>query len=240
MVKRITLKDFINKAVILHGQKFDYTNVQYVHNKIKVEIICRTHGPFLQTPNAHLANHGCPACQVDGLIKRNTKPFEIFIEKAQVIHNNFYDYSKAVYINRGHKIEIICPKHGKFEQTPKIHIKGHGCPRCIGSISKLENKWLDILHIPDGSRNVIVKVDNRKIKVDAICKDIIYEFYGDYWHGNPKIYDRNDVNGHNGKFFGELYDNTLQRENILKQAGYNIVSIWESDFKEKYAHNLRT
>ena len=61
---------------------------------------------------------------------------------------------------------------------------------------------------------------------------MIYELYGDHWHGNPEIYNPNDINPSNHKTYGELYRKTIEREEILINAGYKITSIWEKDYIE--------
>ena len=61
----------------------------------------------------------------------------------------------------------------------------------------------------------------------------IYEFYGDYWHGNPNSrFKPDDMNKAVKKTFRELYQATIQKEQELIAAGYKIVSIWESDWKK--------
>lgn len=55
-----------------------------------------------------------------------------FIDKANKVHNNKYDYSKSIYINSSKKIIIICPEHGIFEQIANNHLRGLGCPKCSG------------------------------------------------------------------------------------------------------------
>ena len=55
---------------------------------------------------------------------------EIFIEKCKVIHNNKYDYSKTIYNKINEKILIICKKHGIFQQSASMHLRGQGCPMC--------------------------------------------------------------------------------------------------------------
>ena len=59
-----------------------------------------------------------------------------FINKVNVIHNNHYNYSLVDYKNNTTKIKIICPKHGIFEQLPKSHLRGNGCPICAFEIKK--------------------------------------------------------------------------------------------------------
>ena len=107
-----------------HGNKFDYSKVKYINNITKVEIICPEHGSFFQKPNNHKKGAGCPKC-----IKR-TKDIEQTLEDFKQIHDNKYDYSKVNYINNITKVEIICPEHGSFFQTPSLHKSGSGCTKC--------------------------------------------------------------------------------------------------------------
>ena len=57
---------------------------------------------------------------------------EEFIEKAKLKHGNTYDYSLTSYINNKNKVEIICSKHGIFEQEAGSHLKGYCCLKCGG------------------------------------------------------------------------------------------------------------
>ena len=45
-----------------------------------------------------------------------------FIERASLIHNDKYDYSKVVFVDDNTEVCIICPKHGEFWQKPKWHL----------------------------------------------------------------------------------------------------------------------
>ena len=119
---------FILKSKNIHGNKYDYSLVNYVNNKTKVKIICPIHGEFEQIPNGHLSGYGCSKCT--NKFKLNTT---IFIEKSKNIHGDKYDYSLVNYINQRIKIKIICPIHGEFEQQPNKHLKGCGCKKCSES-----------------------------------------------------------------------------------------------------------
>ena len=126
---KTSLEKFIEKASETHGL-YDYTRCVYQNNKIPVEIICPTHGSFLQTPNTHLGRHGCPRC---GVLKRaSLKRSNVndFIKKSKRIFGNRYDYSLVDYSDAFSKVCIICKLHGSFYQTPNIHLGGHGCPQC--------------------------------------------------------------------------------------------------------------
>ena len=138
-----TKDDFIKESIEIHGNKYDYSKVEYLGDKYKVCIICPKHGEFWQTPNNHLKGKGCPDCYGN---RKLTK--EKFIEEARKIHGDKYDYSKVEYKNIDTKVCIICPKHGEFWQTPSHHISGRGCPKCKMSIyEKTVKNTLDNLHI---------------------------------------------------------------------------------------------
>lgn len=102
------------------------------------------------------------------------------------------------------------------------------------TISKVSQKWLTSLN----------KVINREYKirhesgfyvVDGYdpFTNTVYEFYGDYWHGNPQMFKPEMINQSLGKTFGELYKNTITREENLKKMGFNLITIWESEYYAK-------
>lgn len=226
---------FIIKSEEIHDHKYYYSKVDYVNNKSKVIIICPDHGEFYQSPNSHLQGKGCVCCQHEKMSIDKRDNINSFISKSILIHGDLYDYSKVVYQKSGTSVIIGCKIHGYFKQRPDNHInKKYGCPKCGEKCGKMENSWLDMLNVPIEHRQVGVKISDRFFKLDAYEPEInlIYEFYGDYWHGNPKVYKPGDMNMANKKTFGELYSKTMERENYLKSLGYKIISIWESDFNK--------
>lgn len=123
-VQRLCQATFLKKAEKVHGRKYDYSEAVYVDGSSKLKIICRAHGLFWQSGATHLTGAGCPAC--GGRPDVNTN---IFIARAKSVHGDRYDYSRSVYVNSNTKIEIICPEHGIFQQTPSNHYKS-GCILC--------------------------------------------------------------------------------------------------------------
>ncbi len=135
---------WIKKSEIIHNNKYDYSNVEYFNNKIKVKILCLNHGYFYQRPDSHYMGHGCSLCKGENLTKLNAKSKNKFVEDAINVHGNLYDYSKVNYISGHRKVEMICKKHGSFCQTPNCHIVlNHGCPKC--KLSKGESKIIKFL-----------------------------------------------------------------------------------------------
>lgn len=123
---KINKDEFIKRAEKIHGNKYDYSHVEYVNSQIKVKILCPEHGVFEMKPNNHLQKQGCKKC---GYIL-NTLTTEQFIKKAIEIHGDKYDYSFVEYKRNDEKIKIICPKHGIFKQRPYAHLSNRGCPEC--------------------------------------------------------------------------------------------------------------
>ena len=124
-MRRLSQEEVIERFRKAHGDKYDYSNVNYINKRTKIKIICPFHGSFLQLPEVHY-KHGCPKCK-----KRNSKK-ETIISEFKEVHGDKYDYSKVNYIDTDTKVEIICPIHGSFFQTPYHHKKGCGCPACSG------------------------------------------------------------------------------------------------------------
>ncbi len=123
---KIDKKQFIEEARKVHGNKYDYSKVEYVNTDTKVCIICPIHGEFWQTPHSHSGTMkcGCPKC---AKILNSTQEF---IEEARKVHGDKYDYSKVEYKNLTIKVCIICPIHGEFWQKPYNHLKGASCKKC--------------------------------------------------------------------------------------------------------------
>ncbi len=137
-VQRITKDIFIKRCTDIHHGKYDYSKVEFKHVKKEVCIICPKHGEFWQKAGIHLRGYGCPIC---GGSKRLTN--DEFIQKARLVHEDKYDYSKVNYINTATKVCIICPEHGEFWQTPNNHLFGAGCPTCPES--KMEGEIRHLL-----------------------------------------------------------------------------------------------
>ena len=146
-----------------------------------------------------------------------------------MVHNFKYDYDLVIYKNNRTKIPIICRLHNNtFYQKPGNHLQGQGCPKCGDNFGIKENKWLDSLNISERQFRI------GRYVVDGYDPDTktIYEFNGDFWHGNPDIFKKNDYNNVLKRTFGELYEKTIKKEIELKKMGYRVISIWENDFNK--------
>lgn len=229
-----TLRKFIEDSVKIHGNRYDYSAVIYKNDRSDVIVICNTHGKFFITPNNHLSGQGCCPCGEEIARKKITRTLAEFLLEAFKIHGNRYDYANVEHSTGYDKVSILCYKHGEFLQVANTHLYGRGCPKCSSSISKLEIKWLESLGVPDTKENrqVKIQIGEKYIKVDGYIPETntIYEFWGDYWHGNPDIFSPDDMNTRNKKTFGKLYEETQRKRKLIIAAGFNLVEIWENEF----------
>jgi len=232
-----TTEEFIQEALKVHGDKYDYSLVEYKKGKEYVKIICKIHGQYEQTPDSHIrGKSGCPKC-----IGRN-KTTEEFIELAKNMHGDKYDYSLTEYKKGINKVKIICKSHGQFEQIPHKHIIGHGCPKCINRYSKISIEWLKYIEKRDeikivhaeneGEYSIRNENNTGYISADGYCKETNtwYEFFGCVYHCNPKKFKENDIN-FLGKKAKNIWEYDKKRKDFIISNGYNYVSIWEDEWK---------
>lgn len=121
---------FIKDAIEFHGDVYDYSKVDYVTSKLPVIIICGLHGEFNQTPNVHLRS-GCSKCGDIRIAEGKRYTTAEYIEKAEVVHGDKFDYSKVEYVGKFSPIIIICKLHGEFIQRADTHLKGGKCTKCM-------------------------------------------------------------------------------------------------------------
>jgi len=162
---------FIDKASVIHGDKYDYSEVEYINSRTKVKIICAKHGAFWITPKCHIQNRGCKECWLESL--RDNQ--ESIINKFISVHSGKYDYSKVKFVDRHTKVLIICKKHGTFGQTPLIHVRGHGCTKCANTSKRgIKRSYTSMVsaankvHAAYYTYGNIIRADNRTI-IDIIC-----------------------------------------------------------------------
>ena len=238
--QRSNNEEFIKNAKEIHGDIYDYSKVNYINSNEKVIIVCKDHGEFLQNAKGHIQKKaGCQKCGIIKLRNNFKDTTDIFIKKAIKIHGNKYDYTKVNYGNNCKEpIVIICKKHGEYIQKPQDHLSGCGCQKCshkkyskasilyLNFISKMYN-----IKIQNGENGNEFIIPNTKYKADGYCKETntIYEFHGTIYHGDPRCCNPIECN-YFGKNYGELYQKTLEREQQIRDLGYNLVVMWEYDW----------
>ena len=211
-MKRTLETNFKLKSIKMHSNTYDYSLVEYVNGRTKVKIICLIHGEFEQTPQSHLNGSGCPKCGFESRINKRKLTFNTFIEKANIIHDNKYDYTNINVLEYKKLSKIICPTHGEFEQTPHSHLSGSGCPKCANVYRYSTDEYIKKSKIIHGERYDYSKVcyNNMYKKINIICKK----------HGEFKIIPNNHINGQGCPICreskGEAIIKNLLTENNIK------------------------
>lgn len=233
--KSLTLEEFIQKAKKVHGHRYVYDNVYYINNHTKINILCKQHGEFWQTPGSHLNGNGCMSCGRSSTLKHMSSSTKTFVKKAKKIHK--YDYSKVNYITAKNKVEIVCKKHGSFLQTPDSHLRGSGCPHCsnikagTNATGWTKTKWYNSAKISnnyDSFKTYIVKLYNDKevfYKIGRTFTKIDRRFWGlPYYCEVVKIYEFKELTLNNSI-------KAFDMENKLKNDYKNFKYIPKIKFK---------
>lgn len=230
MSKKKTNDEFIDECIAVHGDKYDYSKVEYNGRNSIIKIICPIHGEFEQIAKLHLSGCGCKKCSY--LNRQKKKSLEQFIIDAKIRHCNKYTYEKFEYKNARTKGIITCPKHGDFEQTPNDHLNGKGCPKCNNS--HMENDIMLYLN------NNNIEYECQK-KFDWIGKQSL-DFY------LPKYNIGIECQGkqHFGKGgwnkecnFNIIYDRDIKKNKLCNDNGVKLYYyINKNDFIENSIYNV--
>ena len=174
MIKK---EEAIKRCREVHGDKYDYSKVNFKKVTDIVTIICPIHGEFKQSLRQHYRGQGCPKC---GLIKRaitRHDDTQSFIEKSKKIYGDTYEYEKTEYVDSKTPVTITCKEHGDFYVIPNSHLSSNrGCPACgkekmRNYKRKPQEKFIDELKSIHGDKygydNIIY--NNSKTKVDILC-----------------------------------------------------------------------
>lgn len=225
--RKLSLRDSIDKAREFHGEKYDYTLVEYEFVTDKVNIVCPVHGPFPQIWINHYRGQGCPKCGVEQRSESQSMTRDDFISRSTLVHGDKYDYSLVDIDRYRDKVTIICPEHGPFPQTCENHYSsGAGCPKCAVKTSKPEE--IICSHL-DRSGVSYVRSERSLIKpleLDIYIPDhsIAIEYNGLMWHseafGKGKNYHRN-------------------KTDLCSEKGVRLIHIWEDDFNRNQELELK-
>ncbi len=226
-MRKLSLEEFIARANKVHNNLYCYSKAEYKGIDKKICIIDPEYGEFYQTGINHLKGHGNPIRGTKKQILARTLSKNEFIQRAQEIHGELYDYSQVVYINIDTKVCIIDPDYGPFWVIPYWHMKGGSHPRRHGRISRVGLSWLlslensQVFINPYQEKSIIINGKSRKVDGHNIDNNTIYEFHGSHWHG----FDGNKITD------TILYEKTLRKDQEIRDAGYNLVVMWEHDWK---------
>ena len=153
---------------------------------------------------------------------------------------NDYDWLFDQYINQNKTAQQISNELGldhtgttiaRYLKKYEIEIKQLvGSYKCISWLESIQEQGgIHIQHALNGGE---FNIPGTRLKADGFCSETntIYEFHGDYWHGNPELYDSEEINEVNGLTMGELYQQTINREEKIRLMGYNLIVMWEYDY----------
>lgn len=215
---KLTNKEYIIKASLVHNNKYKYPNLLYINTKEKIAIECPIHGEFEQIALIHLyQKRGCPKCAGNHKYSNNE-----FIEECVKIRGNEYDYTNTKYINSKTQIIITCKKHGNFKCTPNNFLRGTGCPKCNNIVSKPEIEVQNFVkylgyNILTNKRNII-NPKELDIYIPELQKAI--EFNGTYYHYGSKFIPRKHS----------------EKSNLCKELGIRLLHVREDLWKSKKEH----
>lgn len=213
---------FVARAIETHGNRYDYSESIYVGSANRVVIGCRTHGPFEQTARDHLCGYGCGPCGLDGLRRANARTTTDFIIAARAIHKDRYDYELARYVNKDTKIDITCPDHGLFAQSPHHHLHGQGCPICHISTGQLSLYNLVVAGgFTDAVCNDRTTIAPLELDIFIPSRRLSIEFNGLYWHSYNKPETADERNRHNHKL------------NVARAHNIELIQIFENEWLTK-------
>lgn len=231
MANRLTTDQFVSSARDIHGDRYDYSNVTYVRSHDFIALGCHLHGTFLMRARCHQQGQGCPKCAHSFPVTP-----EEFNRRSKEKHGDKYEVLSFKSMKR--KAQFCCRDHGVFSVSGEVHLaKDGGCPVCWtltrvaglspGNTSKVETEWLDSIGVSKNYRQHPLTISGRNIRVDGFDPDTntAYECHGSYWHGNPEFYKPDEVNRTLGVTFGELYQRTVERDNLIRSS-YDLVVKW--------------
>ena len=190
---KLTTEDFLIKAQAVHGDRYNYSKVEYVNNTTKVCIICKKHGEFWQLPYSHINGHGCKECAKEAKTSTPKQAYtqEQIIDRIRSIFGDQYGYDRVVYKSMKSPIILKCRKkdgngneHGEFLMRPDNIFTSHQCcPKCSNERRHLQQQKTTDTFIEEAKAvhgNLYeyhkVKYVNTKTNVCIVCK-----IHGDFW-----------------------------------------------------------
>jgi G:T-mismatch repair DNA endonuclease (very short patch repair protein) len=218
--------DWVARFTSVHGETYDYSRVVFRGYKEPVEVVCRKHGAFYQTPDNHFrGRQGCPSCARTLIRESKQLSIEQFVERARAVHGNRFDYKMEQFENMlSSQVHILCPDHGWFKQTPVNHLAGKvGCSRCNNMKSTPEDAVAAFL-----SRLTTVIQRDRTIigpkELDIYLPDhqLAVEYCGMYWHshGDKKDERKNKLRH-------------AEKHRLCAEKGIRLITLYETEWQER-------
>ena len=212
--KSISTEQFIERAMRIHGVKYEYSNVNFVNWKTNVDIICNTHKCITSVRPANFLSGLVPKCCKT---YRSGDTKNQFISKAKLAHGDKYDYTLVEYTNQNTKVNIICRAHGTFTQTPTNHKAGHGCPKCANVFSNSKVEMLLSTEFDIFDRHDRTLISPKELDLVSHDHKLAIEVNGCYWHST--------------KFLDKNYH--LDKTNAVEEKGYQLLHFWDYEINDR-------
>jgi hypothetical protein len=214
--------DILDEFRTTHGDRYDYSKFVYTGSNKAGEIICPDHGSFQQSYYTHKNGHGCPACGFEKTADARTQSHDAVIQRFTNTHGDRYDYDKMIYSDSDNPVIIGCTEHGDFNQSPRAHYSGQGCPTCAHSISVsapetaigdyIEELGFEVV------RNTRKLISPKEIDIYLPEQRLAIEYCGLYWHGESR---------------GKVSSYHQSKMLLLQQLGITLLTIFEDEWLDK-------
>jgi len=221
---RLTKNKTIQRFIQQHGDRYDYSHVQYNGQQSPVTIICKRHGSFEQKPEFHWSGSGCPQCFSEDKRGQSQKDtLESFTLKLANVFGDLFDTSKSVYVSSNTSITVRCSAHNSLCLTkPNALLAGNNpCTKCNHMKSSQEDEIAKFL-------SIFTKVNRRDRTIispkelDIVLPEykLAVEYSGMFWHSHGTIEEElQGKHAHCNKY------------KSCANKGIRLITIYESEWK---------
>ena len=229
--RQVTVTEWALRSATAHNNFYQYDLTTFKSLNEYVTVICPVHGSFQQVAGVHMYGHGCTQCAADKNKEQRSDTTEIFIEKANKVHNNKYTYEKTVYTGCRNHVTITCPDHGDFDQVAYYHTFGHGCKACGAETttyqSSEEFEIVDFLK----SHNINVKhgwfFKQRQYDIYLPDHRIAIEHDGLFWHTSRTTETDN--------YYSTYH---VERTDMCEESGIQLFHITDLEWHDTIKQNI--
>lgn len=125
---RMSTEQFVEKARRRARDDYDFSQVEYLGAKVKVEVICRKHGSFYSVARKILEGQGCPTCSKE----KDRCSFVEFVRRAVSKFGDIFEFDASSYVSLSHPVRFRCKEHGwQARKAEDMLLKGRcGCSKC--------------------------------------------------------------------------------------------------------------
>ena len=142
---RSSTDEFIETAIKIHGDRYEYSRVNYVNSRTEVIITCKRHGDFEQQASRHLSGSGCQKCAQVGYSLSSIKWLKYIEKKEKVKIQHAENGGEYIISNSNYRADGYDKENNTiYEFNGCLY---HGCPKCfdkddINPVTKQSNKEL--------------------------------------------------------------------------------------------------